>query len=159
MKYLFAPDIRTCPPLVDNEGNYSEDSYCPARVKEPLPTPKDSADGGSRITVSQGTNYARQIEQEYIGAKAQYGSVASSLGVLIIPAGASALALGAEGISSTAVTALGFGSAALLGEGYWLTNKPREKVYMTGASALECLIDTMQPFDVEQTNFTIFERI
>ena len=105
------------------------------------------------MTVRQGVNYARQIEQEYIGAKAEYGSVASTLGIFIIPAGASALALGAEGVSATAVTGLGVGTAALLGEGYWLTNKPREKVYMTGASALECLIDTMEPFDEQQTDF------
>lgn len=71
---------------------------------------------------------------------------------------APALALGAEGVGATAVTSLGVGSAALLGAGYWLSNKPREKVYMTGANALECLIDTMQPFDTGQTNFGKLNR-
>lgn len=153
-KYLFAPEVRTCPPYLASDGNYYVDHSCAARVDEPVPDSKTTRGGPTSITVSQATNYARQIEEEYIGAKSEYGSISSATGVLLIPAGASALALDAEGGSATAVSALGFGSAGVLGLGYWLSNTKREKVYTTGANALECLIGTMQPFDVEQTDFT-----
>jgi hypothetical protein len=155
-KYLFAPEVRTCPPTLSTDANgksqYSSDSYCWARIDEPRPAPATEGQGSSR-TVSQATNYARQIEEEYLGAKSEYGSMSSATGLLLIPAGASALALGAEGGASAAVSGLGFGSAGVLGLGYWLSNTKREKVYMTGTDALECLIGTMQPFDVEQTDF------
>lgn len=65
------------------------------------------------------------------------------------------MALGALGESASAVTALGFGSAAILGGAYLLSSQPREKAYMQGAEALECLKGTMQPFDVEQGNLTL----
>ena len=109
------------------------------------------------VTVSQGANYATQVEEEYIGAKGEYGSISSAFGVVLIPAGASALALGGLGESATAVSALGFGSAGILGMGYWLSNQPREKSYMAGAGALECLKGTMQPFDVDQGYLTLSE--
>ena len=156
VKYLFAPEVRTCPPTLSigtgGQSTYAIDHTCSARVNEPIPTPQPSG-GASSLTVSQATNYARQIEEEYIGAKSEYGSVSSAVGIVLIPAGASALALGAAGESAAAVSGLGFGGAALLGAGYWLSNTKREKVYMTGADALECLVGTMQPFDVEQTDF------
>lgn len=156
-KYLFAPEVRTCPPYLASDGKYYVDHSCAARVDEPLPT-SQAPGAPSSVTVSQATNYARQIEEEYIGAKSEYGSISSATGLLLIPAGASALALGAEGGSAAAVSALGFGSAGVLGLGYWLSNTKREKVYMTGADALECLIGTMQPFDVEQTDFKELEK-
>jgi hypothetical protein len=154
-KYLFAPEVRTCPPTLSSDSGksqYSEDYSCWARIDEPRPAQATQGQRSS-LTVSQATNYARQIEEEYIGAKSEYGSISSATGLLLIPAGASALALGAEGGSAAAVSALGFGSAGVLGLGYWLSNTKREKVYMTGSDALECLIGTMQPFDVEQTDF------
>jgi hypothetical protein len=154
-KYLFAPEVRTCPPTIYTESGqtqYYEDYSCWARIDEPRPAVATRGQGSS-VTVSQATNYARQIEEEYTGAKSEYGSLSSAAGVLLIPAGASALALGAEGGAASAVSALGFGSAGLLGMGYWLSNPKREKVYMTGVDALECLIGVMQPFDVGQTSF------
>jgi len=113
--------------------------------------------GITTVTVTQAANYATQVEEEYIGAKGEYGSISSAFGLVLIPAGASALALGGFGESATAVSALGFGSAAILGTGYWLSNQPREKAYMAGAGALECLKGTMQPFDVEQGALTLVQ--
>jgi hypothetical protein len=154
-KYLFAPEVRTCPPYRAPNGltytDYPKSQWCAARVKEPVPT--SGVPGDSIVSVSQATNYARQIEEEYTGAKSEYGSINSTAGVLLIPAGTSALALGAEGGSASVVTSLGFGGAGLLGMSYWLANSKRETAYMTGVDALECLISTMQPFDVEQTDF------
>ncbi len=166
-KYLFAPDVRTCRPVKEqttlNSWLYPNDSCSTYAVVEPTATATAASVGATpvgvstpTITVSQATRYARQIETEYRGAKAEYGSLATSFGIIAIPAAASALALTAEDASATAATALGFGTAALIGEGEWLSNRPREKVYMTGANALECLISTMQPFDVEQTDFCTY---
>lgn len=161
-KYLFAPEVRTCPPKRSPYGGKPTiDCSCWARVKEPIPRAESSpgkissvtAGKISTVTVGQATDYARQIEEEYVGAKSEYGSISSAVGIVLIPAGTSALALGGLGESATAVSSLGFGSAGLLGAGYWLSNTKREKVYMTGADALECLIGTMQPFDVEQMDF------
>jgi hypothetical protein len=107
------------------------------------------------VTVAQATDYATQVEEEYLGAKGEYGSIPAAAGVLLVPAGVSAMALGALGESATAVTALGFGSAAILGGAYLLSNPAREKAYMQGADAIECLKGTMQPFDIEQSSLTL----
>ena len=163
-KYLFAPEVRTCPPTRSPYGdNYSIDRTCWARVDRPIPkavyvSPGCYANGSGKIdtvTVAQAANYAAQVEEEYIGAKGEYGSISSAFGLVLIPAGASAMALGALGESATAVSALGFGSAGILGAGYWLSNQNREKAYMSGAGALECLTGTMRPFDVEQGTLTL----
>jgi len=179
VKYLFAPEVRTCAPTrvspapdsPDGDVEYSAESWwrCSARVNKPIPkclrttsgdgsgtqcTPK-GADQITTVTVAQSTEYANLIEEEYIGAKGEYGSISSAFGLVLIPVGASAMALGGLGESATAVSSLGFGSAAILGTGYWLSNQPREKAYMAGAKALECLKTTMQPFDVEQGALTL----
>jgi hypothetical protein len=193
-KYLFAPEVRTCP--AETEKSTSS-SHCWARVKEPVPKLIFESSCGSgetcdsnqtfekcdesgqhlkcdgteqlepcvgemhkkcgitTVTVAQGTDYATQVEEEYIGAKAEYGSIPAAAGLLLVPAGVSAMSLGALGVSATAVTALGFGSAAILGGAYLLSNQPREKAYMQGADALECLKGTMQPFDVDQSSLTL----
>jgi hypothetical protein len=166
VKYLFAPEVRTCPPWSSAYGDKPTiDHWCSARVDEPIPktvyvSPGCYANGSGRIdtvTVAQAANYAAQVEEEYIGAKAEYGSIPGAAGLLLIPAGASALALGALGESATAVSALGFGSAAILGGGYLLSNPAREKAYMAGADALQCLMGTMQPFDIEQGSLTLVQ--
>src|SRR5271163_320751 len=39
-KYLFAPEVRTCPPILSTdsgESRYSEDHSCWARIDEPRP--------------------------------------------------------------------------------------------------------------------------
>jgi hypothetical protein len=171
-KYLFAPEVRTCPPLLDDHSS-RDDPNCWARVKEPIPK-KEQVSGAcfdpgltsnntnttinltlDTVTVRQATNYADQIEEEYVGAKAEYGSIPAAAGALLVPAATSAMALGSLGESATAVTSLGFGSAGVLGGAYLLSNPPREKAYMAGADALECLTSVMRPFDIEQGSLTI----
>jgi hypothetical protein len=140
-KYLFEPDVNT---------------------QKIMPQPPICTSAGNEcgIGVTKGTEYAHQVENEYRGAKSEYGSITASFGTLLIPVGASAMALGATGQSATAVTLLGFGAAAIFGEGYLLSNAAREKVYMTGSDALECLIGTMRPFDETLNDFkTLHQRV
>jgi hypothetical protein len=165
-KYLYSPNVDIASlrstavsgPVKKDSKDISKDS----NNNIACPDTGDPAESDSSklmpITIRQGTICARTVENEYCGAQDEYASIPAAFGTLLIPVGSSALALAGTGQSAAAVTSLGFGSAAILAGGYLLSNKKREKVYMTGASALECLIDTMGPFDKDQ-NPTTFENL
>ena len=90
--------------------------------------------------------YANNARAEYLRAGRVYSSTPGVLASVLIPAGGAAIALGVEGIASGVVTGLGVGGASLLGMATFYQHKDREVVYNTGATAIDCLLTTMQPF-------------
>lgn len=73
----------------------------------------------ANISVSEATERARKLEEEYLRAKAEYASSPSLFAT---------------------------------------SDARRERVYAIGSDALECLVNTMQPFDTKTINFEDLQK-
>jgi hypothetical protein len=90
--------------------------------------------------------YAEKSRNQYEKYGRVYSSVPGAVGTLLIPVSASAIALTVVGTTSWPVTALGVTAASLLGYDKIYQHPDRETLYSTGAAAVQCVIDNMQPY-------------
>ena len=117
-----------------------------------LLVPKDSAPDATLDTFRDNDQlltaiaYAEYAKDEYMAAKRQEGSIPPFLASVLGPIGGTALALGALGINPTAVTSLGAAGGTIAGIGTVVQSKDREKIYVTGAEGVQCLLNNMQPY-------------
>ncbi len=96
--------------------------------------------------VRKAIDYADAADREFQKAQGQHADMPGFAGLALLPAAASATALGIEGMGATAVTGLGVGAATLLGLGTYLHTPGRETVYNTGSLGIQCMLENMQPY-------------
>jgi len=96
--------------------------------------------------VKKAIDYANAANDEYLKAQSQHSSMPGLLALGVFPAAASSIALGIEGVGSTAITGLGVGTAMGLGLGAYLHTPDREKVYNTGSLGIQCMLENMEPY-------------
>lgn len=97
------------------------------------------------LTLADANQCADAWIASYRGALGDQATLINGLGLAMIPLSAAALGLGVVGGQTTAITALAATGAAGIGAGYWLSSKPREKVYAAGMGALVCAKKIMTP--------------
>ncbi|NMQ29790.1 hypothetical protein E4Q23_19700 [Candidatus Accumulibacter phosphatis] len=70
------------------------------------------------------------------------------VGVGLIGAATIAADLAIRGVGSSEVLGLGLAGAALYTGNNWLFSKPQQMIYAAGASAVQCALDVMQPWQL-----------
>jgi hypothetical protein len=89
--------------------------------------------------------YAEALRDEYKGAISDQAILNNSVGLALIPVAALAAYYGITGGHSNTVLGLGLGGAgAYIGASY-LHNEPRQFVYASGVTAVNCAISIMEP--------------
>jgi hypothetical protein len=166
--YLYFPDVRLDSDVKANPSGYACSPYkahplaalfrscgTPVEAISLVPTPyaSPSTDGEYPVEAYRDDKqlrsalaYAEYAKDQYLAAKAQSADLPAPLASFLIPLGGAALGLGMTGNSGAPVTALGLAGATTLGLGSLLQNKDREKVYITGAEGVQCLLNNMAPF-------------
>lgn len=125
-------------PPVDNRGTLGCDDNGHDRSGEIVAT--------RECEVKKAIDYANAANDEYIKAQWQHSSMPGLAGLALLPAAASATALGMLGVGATAVTGLGVGAATMLGLGLYLHTPDREAVYNTGSLGIQCMLENMEPY-------------
>jgi hypothetical protein len=133
--YLLSPQIRT-------DCSFKREYLMPSDSS----SAKDCSATPAQPTLESALAYAQATKDEYAKADNQYSSFSTPLALTIIPVSAAALGLGISGVAGAPITGLGMGAATGLATGAWLQNKPREGVYEVGETAVQCVIDQMQGF-------------
>lgn len=94
--------------------------------------------------------YAEALRDEYKGALSDQAILNSSIGLALIPVSALAAYYGITGGNSNTIVGLALGGAgAYIGASY-LQSEPRQFVYASGVTAVNCAISIMEPFRTAQ---------
>jgi hypothetical protein len=94
--------------------------------------------------------YAEALRDEYKGAISDQAILNSSVGLALIPVSALAAYYGITGGHSNTIVGLALGGAgAYIGASY-LHSEPRQFVYASGVTAVNCAISIMEPFRTAQ---------
>jgi len=97
---------------------------------------------GVRRACSYRTEYLKRL-----GADATYRNV---IGLTLIPISATALGLGIESSSPSAITILGLTGSSMYASGQLLTSRPREAVLLQGLSAISCAMTASYSVTIDE---------
>jgi hypothetical protein len=166
--YLYSPDV-----ILDSSVKQQPREYiCSSTASHPAealrwqmysecPVPKDALDPISLVPnpnlwgadtfrddrqLTSAIAYAEYAKDQYMTAKRQGGTIPPFLATVLAPLSGAALALGSLGTGSTAVTALGVAGGSIVGVGSVVQSKDREKIYVTGAEGIQCMLTNMEPY-------------
>jgi hypothetical protein len=95
--------------------------------------------------------YATAAKDRYMAAQNAYAGTATIIPYVALPLAAAGLGLGMTGGSTVAITALGLATGTSVAAGVWVQNKPREMAYNLGYQAVNCLLQSVEPFQAAAT--------
>jgi hypothetical protein len=111
-----------------------------------LPYVHPKAGSESDASLAKAIAYANSVKSDYLTAQNAYAGTATVLPLVAIPLAASGLGLAMVGTTGAAITALGLAAGTSVAGGVWLQNKPREMAYNLGYQAINCLLQSVEPF-------------
>jgi hypothetical protein len=111
-----------------------------------LPYVYPSANNRSDESLAKAIAYANDAKAQYLTAQNAYCGTATIIPLVAIPLAATGLGLGITGTTGAAVTALGLAAGTSVAGGVWIQNKPREMAYNLGYQAINCLLQSVEPF-------------
>ena len=88
---------------------------------------------------------AREDQSAYARRAADQALIAPVVGTMMIPLTGAAIGLSVAGGSTGTLTNLGLGGATGVGLGTFYRNPPRERAYLAGAAAVDCVIAITRP--------------
>ena len=102
--------------------------------------------------------YANNVKENYRKALGEQATFTNALGMLLIPTGAAALTMGIAGAHTEAILITGGTGTSLFGIGNWLKSKPRQAAYIAGYNAVNCAIEAVLPFTLNESDLEPFNR-
>ena len=111
---------------------------------------------GNANELLQAISFADGVRQSYLEGLREMGAVPEGMAAALIPMAATAGALAVLGNHRHSITTLGFAGAGLLGLGSYLYSRPREQVFLGGATAVGCALDNVAPYRLSPEQMDAF---
>ncbi|MEM8590321.1 MAG: hypothetical protein AAGG65_19860 [Pseudomonadota bacterium] len=120
----------------------------PSGVERAFGVRTTASEAPTSVSIAQVRQYARSLHNAYVNAVAQQERLNSGAQLSLIPLAATAAGLGITGGSSEAIAVLGLTGAGVTVAGTVAINEERQRIYLAGASALTCIQDLANDFEI-----------
>lgn len=120
----------------------------PSGVERAFGVRTTASEAPTSVSIAQVRQYARSLHNAYVNAVAQQERLNSGAQLSLIPLAATAAGLGITGGSSEAIAVLGLTGAGVTVAGTVAINEERQRIYLAGASALTCIQDLANDFEL-----------